>query len=117
MNDKFTVNAFFGDGERPFALHDGKSLDLVRELQTKLDAGPMVVFRRIYSGNYVIDDIREVLRLGLIGGGATASEASRLVKLYLDREPLVEHAGLALEVLSAVLFGKGAQPAPEPDAA
>lgn len=105
--EKFTVTAFFGDAEHKFSLHNGKGYDLVRELEDKRACGPMALFRRLYSGNYGTDDIGEILRIGLVGGGMTPPDAAKLVKRYVDTEPLNEHAGTALEVLGAVLFGKG----------
>ncbi|QIA23102.1 gene transfer agent family protein [Mesorhizobium sp. AA22] len=108
-SDKFTVAAHFGDGDKDFCLKSktGDSLDLLRELERKFDAGIFVLFRQIYSGTYRLDVIREVIRTGLIGGGATTQEAAALIKTYFDHEPLTEHAALALEVLGAILFGKG----------
>ena len=101
---KMDVNAFFGDADHRFTLNPVEHL---RELQEKTGVGPMALFRRLYSGNYDTDDIREIIRVGLVGGGLSASEAHKLVKRYIDAEPLNTHAGLALEIMGAALFGVG----------
>ena len=112
-SDKFTVTSFFGDAEHQFCLRDekGDGWSLVRELERKFDTGIFAIFRALYSGNYTLDMIREAFRLGLIGGGKPASEAERLTKLYVDREPIADQAALALEILGAILVGKGNVPA------
>jgi hypothetical protein len=104
--EKFTITAVFGDGEHKLSLHDG-TLDLVRELERKAGAGCFAVFRQLYSGAYETDTLREVIRLALVGGGKSPSEAHQMVTLYFDKEPLANHIGLAVELLGAVLFGKG----------
>jgi len=55
----------FGDGAYLFRLDFGG----VRELQRLTDAGPLVLHRRLLHGQWMMDDVRETIRLGLIGGG------------------------------------------------
>lgn len=91
----------FGDGVYAFALFAGQ----LEELEEKADAGPMEIYRRLLSGNWRTVDVRETIRLSLLGGGegwvgATLAEdgeaeggapvkmtpplAMRLVSRYVD---------------------------------
>jgi hypothetical protein len=109
MADKVThITEFFGDGEHKFSIHPTGSpapLDLWRELEEKTNAGPMRLFTRIRTGDFRADDIRETIRLGLIGGGKTPSQAYNLMSRNFDKAPLAEHAPLALDILLAGLYG------------
>ena len=57
-----------------------------------------------------MDDLRETIRLGLIGGGMDPLDALVLVKRYVDDRPLMENVLPAWRILSAALMG------PEDDA-
>lgn len=66
---------------------------------------------RSIGGDWRINDIREPIRLGLIGGGMTPSEVSVVMARYVDqihKYPLVEHRPLAVEILMHAIM-------PEPD--
>ncbi|MGI2036410.1 gene transfer agent family protein [Rhizobium panacihumi] len=57
---------------------------------------------RSIGGDWRIEDVRETIRLGLIGGGATPSDASVAVMTYVDqveRFPIVDNIGIASAVL------------------
>jgi hypothetical protein len=74
------ITMTWGDGEHRFALPLGR----LRELQEKTGAGPLKLFNRIRSGDWLVDDLRETIRLGLIGGGMAPDAAFALVRRYLD---------------------------------
>ena len=57
-------------------------------------------------------EVREIIRLGLIGGGTKPTEALRLVGRYVENRPLSESVPVALEIVEAALFGA---PESEPD--
>jgi hypothetical protein len=70
--------------------------------------GPFEILQRLRSGFWRIDDIRETLRLGLIGGGLQAEKALKLVIQYVDdfaERPLPENVPHAMAVLGAALYG------------
>lgn len=50
-------------------------------------------------------DIRETIRLGLIGAGATDAEATQCVVETIDGRPIAEHLGLAAAIMTAYAFG------------
>ena len=108
MSRDASVTLVFGDGEHLFRLPIGQ----IRELQEKTRAGPAHLLARLQSGEWFVDDIRETIRLGLIGGGAAPSEAYRLTVAYVDGRPLLEAVPVALGVLIACLVGAGEEDPP-----
>lgn len=95
------VELIWGDGPNRFALHIGQ----LRELQAKCDAGPQRILHRLSTIDWLVDDIRETIRLGLIGGGKTPSEAYALVVHYVDERPPLESRLVAQAVLMQALVG------------
>lgn len=96
-----TVTLRWGDGEHDFRL----ALGNLRELQDKTGAGPMELLRRLSDGRWRVDDVRETLRVGLLGGGAKPAEASKLVERYVDERPRAESVPVAQAVLMFTLYG------------
>jgi hypothetical protein len=96
---KITID--FGDGTHDFQLRIGE----LRELKDKTGAGPMELYQRIVNQKWYVDDCREILRLGLIGGGAKPLDALDLVRRYVEARPLFESISPALTVLVAAIFG------------
>nr|WP_314437615.1 gene transfer agent family protein [uncultured Brevundimonas sp.] len=91
----------FGGEDRIFRLPIGR----LRAVQEKCDCGPMELLQRFLGGTYRIDDVREVILQGLIGGGMDAPMAGRLVKSNFDDLPLQPFVMLAQGVIMAVLVG------------
>lgn len=77
----------------------------VLELEEKCDAGVAQIFKRIMDGTWKINDIRETLRLGLIGGGMVPDKAMRLISRYCDDRPWQESLQPAIAVLLAAMVG------------
>lgn len=107
MSADASLTMDWGDGEHRFRLAIGQ----LRELQDKCGAGPAEILRRITDGTWRIDDLRETLRLGLIGGGMQPVKALVLVQRYVDVRPLMESVPPAQSVLLAALVGP---PGPQP---
>lgn len=110
-----TLELKWGDGEHAFRLTVGN----VRELQEKTGAGPQELLRRITSGRWRIDDLRETLRIALIGGGTKPVEALTLVQRYVDERPFSEAILPAHAILAWAIYGEGSledQPPGEPEA-
>lgn len=80
------------------------------ELQEKTNAGPYVVFARLESDVWRIEDIAHTIRLGLIGGGMSPTDALKKVRAYVEERPLLESVPLAKAILEVALVG-----APEED--
>lgn len=96
-----TLELTWGDGEHRFRLPIGQ----LRELQDKCSAGPQRILMRLSSMDWRIEDVREVIRLGLIGGGKTPSDAHMLVVRYVDERPLMESRLPAQAILMKALIG------------
>ena len=80
-------------------------LGQLRELQDKLNIGPLALLNRMVANDWRVDDAREIIRLGLIGGGKTPLEALDLVRKYVDERPLIEAVEPALRILSHAIIG------------
>lgn len=113
MSRNGSVTFAWADGEHTFRLPIGQLL----ELQEKCDAGPAFILSRLQSGRWLIEDIRETLRLGLIGGGLKPGEALKLVQRYVDERPLLESVPPATAVLMGALIGAMDEPLGKPAAA
>lgn len=91
----------WGDGTFTFRL----GLDELDELEDKLDASIFVLRRKLSPELQLAKsrEIRETLRIGLIGGGMPAVDALRKVRRYLDERPLDESRDAAYAVALAAL--------------
>lgn len=128
----------FGGEERTFRLAIGQW----RRIQEKCDAGPGEIASRLSGfmllrdgklplaqaaalgrlGSWRVDDVRETLLQGLIGGGMTPDEAGPLIRTYVDERPWSETIPVAYQVVMAAIIGvddeepsgeqKGAAPPP-----
>lgn len=57
---------------------------------------------RTFGGDWRVDDLRETIRLGLLGAGATLTDADVLMLKHFDRTDqtgLNEHVGLAARIV------------------
>ncbi len=108
-----TVTFDWGDGTHSFRLAWGQ----LAELQEKCDAGPYVVLQRLHSGAWRIEDIANVIRLGLIGGGMEPAPALKLARRYVEARPPMESLIPAQVILSAALMGAPEEGVGEDDAA
>ncbi|WP_457796640.1 gene transfer agent family protein [Methylocystis sp. S23] len=98
------VNHFFGDKERTFRL----TPKLIPELERVANAGIGTLCKRLFAGDFSHADIRETIRLALIGGGADPKDAATLVAVYADDAPLSQVYPLAVAILEALWFGSNA---------
>lgn len=99
--------AFFGDGEKTFALPSEQIL----ELERKTGTGVGTIYSRVMTGQFQFGDIMEVIRLGLIGGGTSPKEAQALVDAYARPTPIIEAFQLAADILEARWTGSTEAPA------
>jgi hypothetical protein len=122
----------WGDDERTFRLGIGEW----RKIQETCDAGPAEIAARLSVwaasrnrhpkasfldllaagglGGWRVDDIREPIYRGLIGGGMEPTIAGRLMRELHDERPLVENIDLALAIVLASILGPGDEPVGEP---
>jgi hypothetical protein len=95
----------FGDNEYDFKL----TIASLKELQDKTGAGPLALFNRLIDGTWRVEDAREIIRVGLIGGGMAPVDALVLVKRYVDDRPLLESIEPALRIMNVALSGTTAE--------
>jgi hypothetical protein len=107
------VSFDWADGTYSFRLAWGQ----LEELQEKCDAGPYVVLQRLHSGAWRIEDIANIIRLGLIGGGLEPAPALKLARRYVEARPPMENLIPAQVILSAGLAGAPEEKVGEGDAA
>ena len=106
MGRAAAVEIDWADGTHAFRLAIGQLV----ELQEKTGVGPMALWRRLVESEWRVGDLRETIRLGLIGGGAAPSAALTLVRDYVEARPLVESVPVAIAILAAALYGAPDEP-------
>lgn len=99
-----TVTITWRNGEDQFCL--AKIGDILA-LEEKCNAGIATIIKRLRSEDYYVNDIRETIRLALIGGGMSPDKALTAVKLHVDGHPdgLSASVLLAQVILMAVMVG------------
>lgn len=103
-----TVGLAWGDDEYEFNV---AKIKCALELEEKCDAGVSEIFNRLREGRWRVNDARETIRIGLIGGGKTPIDALRLVQRYFDDRPFAESVPVAMTILMAAIVGvPGDQP-------
>ena len=96
-----SVTLSWADGEHTFRL----ALGQIRELEENRNIGIYALLMRIQAGAWYVDDLREVIRLGLIGSETkTAMDALALVIRYVDQQPLTDSVAPAIAILAAAIF-------------
>lgn len=96
------IELTWADGSHKFNIAKIKS---ALELEEKCDAGVAEIFQRIRENRWKINDIRETLRIGLIGGGMMPDKALTLINRYCDERPWTESLQPAVLVLMAAMVG------------
>ena len=95
------LRKFFGDAEHPFAL----TPPLILELERATDAGIGRLATRLFNREFAYADVKETIRLALIGGGMDPKRALELVETYVAGRPLIHGYEIAVAVLEHTWFG------------
>lgn len=95
------IELTWAGGEHEFLL----TIDLLRALQIKCDAGPQHILERLTTRRWMVDDVLEPIRLGLEGGGLGKEEARHLVRRFVEDRPITEFVLTAQAILMGALFG------------
>jgi len=106
MSRDASIRLEWADGEYVFRLAWGQ----LAKLQEECDAGPYAILNRLSNGAWRIEDIANVIRWGLIGGGLDAPKALKLTRTYVEDRPPAENLMVAQAILAAGCLG-----APEED--
>lgn len=96
------IELTWGDGDHVFNIAKiGQAL----ELEEKCGAGIGTIITRLRAGTFFINDFRETIRLGLIGGGMEPPKAMQLVRRYVDARPWAESVLPAQAILTVAMVG------------
>ncbi|MBP2459586.1 MULTISPECIES: gene transfer agent family protein [unclassified Rhizobium] len=112
MSRDASITLTWADGDFKFRLGWGE----LEELQEKTDAGPYVVLQRLHNGTWRVQDISNVIRIGLIGGGMAPDKAIQKIRFYVEQRPPMESIHHAIAVLSSALLGAPDEKLGEPKA-
>jgi hypothetical protein len=77
----------------------------IRGLPGPNGATPAACLARFHDGTYSLEDCERVIELGLIGGGATRPEATKLLNDHVRGKPIAPLALIAFEILGALFIG------------
>lgn len=118
MSRSAKITLEWADGEYDFRLGIGELRELQeRTRRTKNVAGeyeyfgPMRLFEMLSGSDWMVDDVREAIRIGLIGGGIKPIEAARLVKRYVEEVPdWTVNCKVAANVVAAACLGWEIEP-------
>lgn len=97
-----SISFDWGDAAHSFNI---AKIKLALELEEKCGVGVAELFQRMRDNRWRLNDVREVLRLGLIGGGMEPLPALKLVERYCDERPWTESVRPAMLVLMAAMVG------------
>jgi hypothetical protein len=103
----------WGDGEHAFNVAKIKQ---VFELEEKAGCGVFELFERLRTNRARFSEVREIIRLGLIGAGMKADAALTFVDRYIEEWPLLSTHRVAFAVLGAALVGVPGDPVGKPPA-
>lgn len=112
MSRAAEVTLAWGGEDRLFRLPIGR----IRALQDRTDAGPPELLRRYVTQTWRIDDVREAILQGLIGGGLDNQAATKAVQAYFDDTPIEPHVLTAQAIVAACIVGVEEEPLGEPQA-
>ncbi len=93
----------FADGTYKFALN----WELAGEWEKTNGSLYATLLHTTRTGIVNLNDAREILRLGLIGGGTAPKDALRLIRTYVENRPAAENFELVVRVMDAFFHGNG----------
>ena len=94
------LNQVWAGGEHAFRLGIGE----LRALQKACDAGPSEVLMRLVTSCWLVDDVVEVLRLALVGGGMESAAAKKLVLKVWEEVAPIKLSLLAASVMETFIM-------------
>lgn len=102
MSRDGSIQLDFGGKDRKFRL----GIKELIELQEVTSCGPEFLINRFIDGNWKVQNVRQVIRIGLIGGGSDPREAEAICRRYFDEIlRLLDNKELAFNILHNALIG------------
>ncbi|ETX26599.1 gene transfer agent family protein [Roseivivax isoporae] len=96
------VYADWAGRERLFRLDFGRVME-IEEACGKEAIG--AIYLRLSSGKFFANEVYQIIRIALIGGGENKVEAKHLMERHFDRTTYMENAALAGDILIALMTG------------
>lgn len=112
MNNQGETTLAWGDGIYSFRL----TMNGIVELEQICNEGIGTIVARVSSGGIWVRDVRETIRLGLVGGGMEPAKAVKLVSRYVDdlaEFPIATNIPFARAILLAAYVGFESSPLAE----
>lgn len=101
-------------GQHTFFLGLGQ----IRALQDATGLGPNALYRRLRGGDWLVDDLMEILVQGLVGSDAMdLGDATKLVTGLFRKHPLLEFVGTSTAILAHALSVPEGEDEGKPDPA
>lgn len=94
------ITEFFGDAKYKFHIGVDEALEWERSQRKSL----YQCFRELSGGTFYTKDVKETLRLGLIGGGLDDVDAFSLVEAYFGKNKLEPDIKLAIKIIEDAYF-------------
>lgn len=104
--DEATVEITWGGDERAFRLGIAELI----ALQDKRDSGPTEILERLFQNRWRVEDLQEIVRLGLIGAKVEGRKARELVEQHVTEGRLLESVLVAQAILAAAVQGRPGDP-------
>lgn len=79
------------------------------EIADRLESSMIAGAQGRIAGRARVNDIRETIRIGLIGGGKSADQAAKIVRTHVDTRPLYQSVLLAYSIVAAAIRGDQVQ--------
>jgi hypothetical protein len=89
----------------------------LRKLEQKRNLSTSEIYERLRSRTWRADDLREVIKIGLEGGGLNVNQADELLLEYFDPFPKLPFVVVALRILEAAFVGPQDDEIPKGEAA
>lgn len=104
MSANGTIRLVWSRGEDDFC---AAKIGTILQLEERCGAGIAEILTRLENGTWRINDVRETIRLALIGGGMSPTDAMKAVELHVHGNPegLAASVFLAHAILTTVLIG------------
>lgn len=111
MSADGSIEITWGGELRRFRIAIGEFRELQESINSRRVAmglppdGPSGLLNALRTKNAWPDDVRDILRLGLIGAGVSRQNATKTMLRIFDNTPLLQHTSAAFLVLLAALVG------------
>ncbi len=104
---KYSIEIEWAGGTHMFDLASPRVRWMLRQQPFPGQYGntPAACFKRFDEGVYSPDDVEQIIRIGLIGGGASPEAADALIAEYVTGQPMTHGAMVAKMIIVKLFVG------------